>query len=74
MTPELPVTPPAHPLPALTTAELARYRRQLETALAPSAAQAPALPGQAGLRDQLAAVLAEQASRARLTAGGHGHA
>jgi hypothetical protein len=28
------VAPPAHPLPALTTSELARYCRQLETALA----------------------------------------
>ena len=55
-----PVPPPAHPLPALTTAELARYRRQLETALATPG------PAQASLRDRLAAVLAEQADRARL--------
>jgi hypothetical protein len=37
-----PVPPPAHPLPALTTSELARYRHQLETALA---APAPPRPG-----------------------------
>jgi hypothetical protein len=63
-----PVVPPVHPLPALTTFELASYRRQLETALAaPGSAQA-------GLRDSLAAVLAEQADRARIAATGeHGH-
>jgi hypothetical protein len=62
-----PVPPPAHPLPALTTAELAAYRRQLETALATPDPAPPAL------RAQLAAVLAEQADRARLATGGrHG--
>lgn len=40
-----PVAPPAHPLPALTTSELARYRRQLETALA---ARGPAASTQRG--------------------------
>jgi hypothetical protein len=58
----VPVPPPAHPLPALTTAELARYRAQLEAVLA-----APG-PAPAGLGDRLTAVLAEQASRARLAA------
>lgn len=58
-----PVAPPAHPLPALTTSELARYRRQLETALA---ARGPAASTQRGLRDRLIAVLAEQADRARI--------
>jgi hypothetical protein len=62
-----PVPPPAHPLPALTTAELSAYRRQLETALATPDPAPPALRG------QLAAVLAEQADRARLATGGrHG--
>lgn len=62
-----PVPPPAHPLPALTTSELARYRHQLETALATPT------PAQAGLRDRLTAVLAEQAARARITTDGHHH-
>jgi hypothetical protein len=57
------VAPPAHPLPALTTSELARYRRQLETALA---ARDRGAAAQAGMRDRLAAVLAEQADRARI--------
>ena len=58
-----PVPPPAHPLAALTTSELARYRCQLETALATPA------PAQAGLRDRLSAVLGEQADRATAAAG-----
>lgn len=66
-----PVPPPAHPLPALTTSELARYRRQLETALA---ARDPAPGAQAGMRDRLAAVLAEQADRARIATGSAGDA
>jgi hypothetical protein len=59
-----PVSPPPHPLPALTTYELARYRRELEHALA-------ALPGQAPVRGQLqqrlAEVQAEQQSRAQIS-------
>ena len=62
------VEPPAHPLPALTTYELRDYRRQLEHALT-------AVPGHTPARDllqsRLAAVLAEQDSRARLYAAGH---
>ena len=58
-----PVALPAHPLPALTTSELDRYRRQLETALAE---RDPAASTQRGLRDRLIAVLAEQADRARI--------
>ena len=61
------VDQPKHPLPAMTTFELRDYRKQLEHALhdgvighAPVAAR---------LREQLAAVLAEQDSRARLTDG-----
>jgi hypothetical protein len=60
----VPVDPPPHPLPALTTYELARYRRELERALAD-------LPGQAPVRgllqDKLTAVLAEQDSRTKIT-------
>jgi hypothetical protein len=58
--------PPAHPVPALTTYELAAYRRALEHALA--------LPGPATAREDLhralAAVLAEQESRAQIAAHG----
>jgi hypothetical protein len=52
--------PPRHPLPALTTYELARYRRDLEHAL-------KGLPGHAPARrlvqQQLAEVMTEQDSR-----------
>lgn len=54
------VEPPEHPLHALATYELSRYRRQLEHAL-------KALPEHAAvrelLREKLAEVLAEQESR-----------
>ena len=54
------VEPPEHPLHALTTYELSRYRRELEHALR-------ALPEHAAvrqlLRGKLAEVLAEQDSR-----------
>jgi hypothetical protein len=54
------VEPPEHPLHALTTYELSRYRRQLEHAL-------KALPEHATvrelLREKLAEALAEQESR-----------
>jgi hypothetical protein len=58
---------PAHPLYALTTYELRDYRRDLEHALdtVPGAAEARRL-----LQQRLANVLAEQDSRARITAGG----
>jgi hypothetical protein len=59
----VPVEPPPHPLPALTTYELTRYRRELEHALAVASAPAAAR----GLQDQLAAVLAEQEDRAAIT-------
>ncbi|HTX26253.1 MAG TPA: hypothetical protein VME19_04440 [Streptosporangiaceae bacterium] len=62
-----PVAPPPHPLYALTTYELSRYRRELEHALT-------ALPGHAPVRGQLqqrlAEVQAEQHSRAQLSTGG----
>jgi len=54
------VEPPEHPLHALATYELSRYRRELEQAL-------KALPQHAAvlelLRGKLAEVLAEQESR-----------
>jgi hypothetical protein len=54
------VEPPEHPLHALTTYELSRYRRELEHAL-------KALPQHAAVREllskKLAEVLAEQESR-----------
>ena len=54
------VEPPEHPLHALTTYELSRYRRQLEHAL-------KALPEHAAVREllrgKLAEALAEQESR-----------
>jgi hypothetical protein len=58
------VEQPNHPLHALTTYELARYRRELEHAIKGIAADAPV---QADLRGKLAEVLAEQDERARLT-------
>jgi hypothetical protein len=56
----VPVRPPAHPLPALTTFELRDYRRKLEQALAAVPEHAPA---RGLLQDKLADVLAEQESR-----------
>ena len=57
------VQPPKHPMHALTTYELARYRRELEHAL-------QALPEHAPVREllqaKLAEVLAEQDSRTRI--------
>jgi hypothetical protein len=56
----LTVEPPEHPLHALTTYELSRYRRELEHTL-------KALPENAAVREllsgKLAEVLAEQESR-----------
>ena len=60
-----PVAPPRHPLHALTTYELARYRRDLEHALRVLPAQT-AIHEQ--LRDKLAEVLAEQDSRTKIAA------
>jgi len=61
------ISPPEHPLGALTTYELRDYRRDLERAIKGIAADAPA---HAVLRRQLAEVLAEQESRVKLHAGG----
>ena len=59
------VEPPEHPLDALTTYELSRYRRQLEHAL-------KVLPEHGAvlelLRTKLAEVLAEQESRVVIAA------
>jgi hypothetical protein len=60
-----PVAPPRHPLFALTTYELARYRRDLEQALRVIPAQAAV---REPLRDKLAEVLAEQDSRTKIAA------
>jgi len=61
----MPMPQPPHPLPALTTSELTRYRRQLEHAIA---ALSPDAPVRDGLRRKLGQVLAEQQSRAALAA------
>ena len=62
----VPVTPPNHPLPALTSYELRDYRRLLERAIQ---SLSPGAPVQAALRAKLDAVLAEQDDRARIAAG-----
>jgi hypothetical protein len=61
MNPDPPaVEPPRHPLPALTTYELSRYRRDLEHALKGLPTTAPA---RQQAQQQLAEVMAEQDSR-----------
>jgi hypothetical protein len=57
------VEPPEHPLHALTTFELSRYRRELEHALKTLPEHAAVLEL---LRGKLAEVLAEQESRAAI--------
>jgi hypothetical protein len=59
------VTPPQHPLHALTTYELRDYRRRLEHAIKDID---PGAPVQAVLRGKLDAVLAEQDDRVRIAA------
>ncbi len=63
------VPEPRHPVPALTTFELASYRRELEHALStlPERAAAREL-----LRDSIAEVLGEQESRAKISGCGPG--
>jgi len=56
------VSPPRHPLYALTTYELRDRRRELERAIKGIAADAPI---QADVRRALDAVIAEQEDRAR---------
>ena len=62
----VPVTPPKHPLPALTSYELRDYRRLLERAIAFFDGRDQLPPARAVLRARLDAVLAEQDERARL--------
>lgn len=56
---------PKHPLPALTSYELSRYRRDLEHAIK---GISPGAPVEADLRRKLGAVIAEQEDRTRLAA------
>lgn len=65
-----PVTPPQHPLHAMTTFELRDYRRQLETAIAFFDKKNPVPPARDRLQASLDAVLAEQDERAKIAAGG----
>jgi hypothetical protein len=58
------VQPPKHPLHALTTYELSRYRRELEHALIELPPDAPV---RGLLQNKLAEVLAEQDSRTKIT-------
>lgn len=57
---------PKHPLHALTTYELADYRRQLESAIAFFDRNDPVPPTRSDLQTRLDAVLAEQDDRRRL--------
>jgi hypothetical protein len=61
------VEQPKHPIHALTSYEIARYRRELEHAIG---GISPGAPVQADLRRKLDEVTAEQAERARLAAHG----
>ena len=67
---ELAVEQPRYPLPELTTYELRDYRRALERTIACSTGPDPVCPDLAALRLKLDAVIAEQKSRANLTADG----
>jgi hypothetical protein len=60
------IDPPKHPLPALTTYELADYRRELERAIAFFDRQVPVPPARARLQARLDDVVAEQGDRKRL--------
>jgi hypothetical protein len=62
------VDQPRHPLYALTTFELRRYRRELESAIAFFGAKDPVPPARADLQARLDAVMAEQDDRTRLAA------
>jgi hypothetical protein len=62
------VEQPRHPLHALTTYELADYRRQLERAIAFFDAKDPLPSGRDRLQARLDAVIAEQDDRTRLAA------
>ena len=60
------VEPPQHPLHALTTFELAGYRRQLESAIAVLGTRHPMPAARDDLRARLEAVRAEQDDRAKI--------
>lgn len=62
------VEPPKHPLHALTTFELADYRRRLEDAIGFYEGNHPAAPALPSLRDALTQVTAEQDNRVRIAA------
>ena len=62
------VDQPKHPLHALTTYELAYYRRRLENAIAYFDKQDPVPAARADVQSALDAVRAEQDDRARLAA------
>jgi hypothetical protein len=62
------VDQPKHPLHALTTYELAYYRRRLEDAIAFLDKQDPVPPIRADLQAALDRVIAEQDDRARIAA------
>jgi hypothetical protein len=64
----LAVDQPKHPLHALTTYELAYYRRRLENAIAFLDKQDPVPAIRADLQTALDKVLAEQDDRARIAA------
>ncbi len=64
--PAEPVTAePKHPVSAMTTYEISRYRRELERAIK---GISPDAPVQADLRRRLGEVVAEQDERARIAA------
>jgi hypothetical protein len=68
-TPQTPaIEQPKHALHALTTYELAYYRRRLENAIAFLDKQDPVPPIRADLRAALDGVIAEQDDRARIAA------
>jgi hypothetical protein len=60
------VDQPKHPLHALTTYELAYYRRRLENAIAFLGKQDPVPPIRADIQTALDRVIAEQQDRQRL--------
>lgn len=62
------VEQPRHPLHALTTYELAGYRRQLERAITFFDAEDPIPSARVRLQARLDAVIAEQDERTRLAA------
>ena len=63
------VTRPEHPLHALTTYELAYYRRRLENAIVFLGKQDPIPPIQADMQAALGRVIDEQDDRSRIAAG-----